>query len=305
MTAPRPVLFGEILFDRFPDGAASLGGAPFNVAAHLAGLGERPILVTRVGDDGAGRRALAELERRGVDARAVQRDPGRATGEVRVELVDGEPRFEILAGRAWDAIDGDAALAALRGVPIAILYHGVLAARERASARALRSVRELAATARFVDVNLRPPWTPRERALELGRGAAWLKVNVAELAELADGAAEADPDAIGRDAARLLERTGAERLVVTRGARGALLVAPGASPESVAAPVRPATTDGDPVGAGDAFSAVLLLAALRAWPLPLTLARAAELAAAVCDLRGALPREDGWHAPFRRRWEAA
>jgi len=37
--AARPVLFGEVLFDHFPDGSEVLGGAPFNVAWHLQGLG--------------------------------------------------------------------------------------------------------------------------------------------------------------------------------------------------------------------------------------------------------------------------
>ncbi len=31
----RPLVFGEVLFDHFPDGGVVLGGAPFNVAAHL------------------------------------------------------------------------------------------------------------------------------------------------------------------------------------------------------------------------------------------------------------------------------
>ena len=26
---PRPLVFGEVLFDHFPDGSAVLGGAPF------------------------------------------------------------------------------------------------------------------------------------------------------------------------------------------------------------------------------------------------------------------------------------
>ena len=30
----RPVVFGEVLFDCFPDGSRVLGGAPFNVAWH-------------------------------------------------------------------------------------------------------------------------------------------------------------------------------------------------------------------------------------------------------------------------------
>lgn len=302
MTEPRPILFGEILFDRFPDGATVLGGAPLNVAAHLAGLGERPVLVSRVGADAEGDRARHELARRGVDLRAVQLDAERPTGAVRVDFEAGEPSFDILERRAWDAIDADAAVDSLRGIVPSVLYHGVLGARSPASRRALRALREIAAPSLFVDVNLRPPWTPVERALDLSRDAAWLKVNERELAELAGSDAGGDDREVERDARLLLAHTGAARLVVTRGERGATLYAAGEAAVLAVTSVPATGAATDPVGAGDAFSAVMLAGALRGWPAPQTLRRAAELAAAVCALRGALPPDAGWHAPFRRRW---
>ena len=45
----RPVVFGEVLFDRFDDGSSVLGGAPFNVVWHLQGFGLDPLLISRVG----------------------------------------------------------------------------------------------------------------------------------------------------------------------------------------------------------------------------------------------------------------
>ena len=44
-------IFGEVLFDCFPDGREVLGGAPFNVAWHLHAFGQSPVFVSRVGDD--------------------------------------------------------------------------------------------------------------------------------------------------------------------------------------------------------------------------------------------------------------
>ncbi|MDA1342582.1 MAG: carbohydrate kinase, partial [Proteobacteria bacterium] len=35
-------VFGEVLFDHFPDGTKVLGGAPFNVAWHLQVFGQQP-----------------------------------------------------------------------------------------------------------------------------------------------------------------------------------------------------------------------------------------------------------------------
>ena len=40
--ANKRCVFGEVLFDVFPDGKQVLGGAPFNVAWHLQAFGIAP-----------------------------------------------------------------------------------------------------------------------------------------------------------------------------------------------------------------------------------------------------------------------
>src|SRR6188472_928115 len=102
MVAPI-VCWGEVLWDRFPSGAL-LGGAPANVAWHLAMLGSPVSLATRVGDDVDGRNAVRLLGMRGVDVSLVQVDPERATGEVEITIEQGEPRFRLVPGRAWERI---------------------------------------------------------------------------------------------------------------------------------------------------------------------------------------------------------
>ena len=56
-------VFGEVLYDCFPDGKEILGGAPFNVAWHLSGFGQSPLFVSRVGDDPAGREIRGRMRR--------------------------------------------------------------------------------------------------------------------------------------------------------------------------------------------------------------------------------------------------
>ena len=51
MKTTRLCVFGEVLFDHFPDGRRVLGGAPFNVAWHLQAFGEAPRFISRVGAD--------------------------------------------------------------------------------------------------------------------------------------------------------------------------------------------------------------------------------------------------------------
>ena len=76
----RICIFGEVLFDLFPDGRRVLGGAPFNVAWNLQAFGERPLLISRVGTDGNALSVLSAMQVWGMDASALQTGPGAATG---------------------------------------------------------------------------------------------------------------------------------------------------------------------------------------------------------------------------------
>lgn len=286
----RPVVFGEVLWDRFPDGRAVLGGAPFNVAWNLQALGASPRFVSRVGRDELGERIATAMTARGLDTAGLQTDPDHATGTVEVAFSGGEPSYTIATDRAWDHIAPPA-----DGPGGGLLYHGSLAARSPGSRATLASLRPRA-DAVFVDVNLRDPWWDRATVLDLLAGARWAKLNADELAELVPG--EPDND---RRAARLLADTDLERVIVTLGGDGAAVHGPQGPP--LVRPVPAAGTVVDTVGAGDAFSAVALLGLLRGWPWELILDRAQQLAAAVVGLRGATSDDPEFYEPFSTAWE--
>src|ERR687896_317729 len=67
MRVARVLGIGELLWDLLPDGPR-LGGAPFNVVAHLRHMGHDVALLSGVGDDERGRAALAEAARYAPDA---------------------------------------------------------------------------------------------------------------------------------------------------------------------------------------------------------------------------------------------
>ncbi|HHQ41013.1 MAG TPA: carbohydrate kinase [Chromatiales bacterium] len=291
--AGRPVVFGEVLYDCFEDGARVLGGAPFNVAWHLRGFGLEPLLVSRVGDDALGREVRAAMAEWGLDEAGLQADAAHPTGTVQVRLgAGGQPSFDIVADVAWDHVDPDAAVAAARAAGPALLYHGTLAARAPRSAAALAALRGLGAPA-FVDVNLRPPWWREETVRGLLDGARWAKLNDDELAALEGGRAAADAE-------RLRARHGLEAVILTRGARGAAVAHAGGLTEAAPEPVREVA---DTVGAGDAFAAVAILGLMRGWGWETVLARAVAFAADICRVRGAVVRDRGLYARWLRRWE--
>ena len=275
------VCWGEILWDRFPDGAR-LGGAPANVAYHLAALGETVSLISRVGTDEAGDRALELLAGAGVDVTAVQRDPDRLTGEVGVDIgATGDARYTLFPDRAWEAIELDDRAAAMVAGARALCF-GTLAQRTRyGHAQHLEAISQLPPEAPVVlDVNLRSgfvDWDRLATSLEL---ATVIKLNELEADRLAEQFEIDDP------IAHLLER-GTELVALTRGPRGCALHRAGGRradhPGFAAAP------GGDNVGCGDAFVAALVSGLLAGRPLDEIAEAANRYASQVAGMRGATP----------------
>ena len=282
--APPVVVLGEALVDVFAEGELP-GGAPFNVACHLAGLGLTPRFISRVGNDAAAARLDSAAALCGLSMRHVQRDVHRPTGRVRVHEQAGAHRFEILADQAYDWIDAADARRALEDCDAAAcaagwLYHGSLISRGPA-ATALAALAAL-------------------------RGTDVLKLNDEELALLCSWTglpvtrAGAAVTGAGDTIARLATRLHAGLLVLTHGAAGAS--AWDARGRCIARqPAAPVSRLVDTVGAGDALAAALLAALVQGVAIPQALALAARFAAALCGQRGALPEHPGFYAPWREQ----
>ncbi|HWJ94613.1 MAG TPA: PfkB family carbohydrate kinase, partial [Telluria sp.] len=177
------VLFGEALVDDF-GGAEVVGGAPFNVARHLAAFHVPQLMITRVGSDDAGRRVRAEFERFGMADDGLQADLSLPTGRVLVrEGLDGHT-FTILPHQAYDAIDAALAVQALATVDPALLYFGTLAQRAAPSRGALSALLDATPVPRFLDLNLRDGQVDERRVFASLQAADVVKVNEDELQSL-------------------------------------------------------------------------------------------------------------------------
>jgi fructokinase len=293
----RPVIFGEVLYDSFPDGDV-LGGAPFNVAWHLQGFGMQPLFISRIGRDARGEHILHTMERWGMDRAGVQVDDRHPTGTVQVTLNEqGQPTFDILPDQAYDFIAADAEAPVLDVSAPPLLYRGTLATRHGRSRDTLQALTERLGVPVFVDVNLRPPWWQRE-AVERGlEQARWAKLNDEELAIVADR--PLTPDELPDAGEQLRERCGLDLLVLTTGASGAWFVRAGGRQHGTPPPLERMA---DTVGAGDAFSAVTILGLLRGWPPQQTLDRSLAFAAAICGQRGATAANRALYDRFLAQW---
>jgi len=296
--ASRPIVFGEILFDCFPDGHSVLGGAPFNVSWHLQGFGLSPLVISAVGDDALGADIKAAMTDWGMDLSGLQTNQ-LPTGTVQVSINDGEPSYDIVADRAWDSIDATQAQAAVKDLPVMLLYHGTLALRSPRSRGALETLRDGQGLPTLVDVNLRPPWWQHEVVRSSLTQARWGKLNDHELRAASDSDDLPAAD-LATMAKNLRARHGLDLLVVTEGAKGALLVTSGEVVSKT-----PPVVDNivDTVGAGDAFSAVLVVGLMEDWPLHRTLRRALRFAADIVTQRGATNNDPALYQRHRQRWQ--
>ena len=281
---PCIVGLGEILWDIMPSGTF-LGGAPANFAFHANQLGARGLVVSALGNDDLGQRIVDELDQLGLTTVGLRRVP-HPTGTVTVTTIDGQPSYTIHTGVAWDFLPFDDRLRDLAGQADAVCF-GSLAQRSPVSCSSLQTF--LRATrqdcCRIFDINLRQNYYDRstiEASLELSQV---LKLNheelpvVAKLLQL-----PCDPEATIRE---LLRRYQLRLVALTRGGEGSSLYTKWRTAHH---PGQRVAQIADTVGAGDAFTAALVMGLLHQDDLDVIHDRAARLASFVCSQRGATPQ---------------
>jgi len=301
------LIFGEALVDDFLTEQV-VGGAPFNVARHLAAFMAPQLMVTRIGNDAPGQAVRAEFERFAMSEAGLQVDAMEETGRVLVERAARGHRFTILPNQAYDFIEREAAQAAMDAANPGILYFGTLAQRNERSRTTLSALLKAGAALRYLDLNLREGQYDERCVTRSLQAASIAKVNEEELQALFGWYFQIKPDdpALSAEEVRascqaLLQMFSLDALILTLGHRGSAYF--GADGQVITHRDNPAPPFViDTVGAGDAFSAIFLLGRMRGWELDLTLARANEFAGAICAIPGAVPRDLGFYDQWMRKW---
>jgi fructokinase len=256
---------GELLWDVLPDGSR-LGGAPANFTVMAGRLGSHAAVLSRIGRDDLGRKAVELLDPLPADTEFLQVDPVHETGRVTVALENGQPHYIIHEPAAWDFMELSDEWVKLAERADAICF-GSLAQRSLESRQTIQTLaaQTQASCVRVFDVNLRAPFYSSEVVQESLELATVMKMNDAEVPLVLGllGLQAFDPQAPGAlrlAAERLLEEFPTLRMVaVTRGGEGSLLVSREAWHEHPGLPVKVADT----IGAGDAFTAAMTHYMLR------------------------------------------
>lgn len=278
---PIVVGIGELLWDMLPTGK-KVGGAPINFVYHASRLGAEGYAVSAIGDDMLGKEIIEELDKYHIQ-HLIEKVP-YPTGTVKVELTDGVPSYKISERVAWDHIIATSNAVDLAEQADAICF-GTLAQRSAQSRETIQAISSFAPedAYRLFDINLRQHYYSKELIEESFYLANVLKANDEEFVVLKE----------------LFGLTGSEeeiaRWFIAKYNLRMLVLTAGASHSTIYTREETSTLPtlevqiADTVGAGDAFSAALILSLLKGKSLGEAHQAAVKCAAFVCSKEGAWP----------------
>ena len=266
----KTIVFGEVIFDIYPD-EALLGGAPLNFAAHLAALGDSAWLFSAVGkNDEYGKRVLSALKRYGINDTLMQKND-EPTGSCRVTLDENKiPCYKIATDCAHDRIFvKEHELQTIRAIGADVFYFNTLIQRDRRSRGALETILETCAFPDiFCDINLREGCYDRESIAGCLNHATYFKLSDGEVGALCDFGLLPRVTSLSEVPHLLCEKYPNIRYaILTLGSEGSMvydasadMLCRSAIPEKV--------TVVSTVGAGDCYGATFLHAIYRGKSVP-------------------------------------
>jgi fructokinase len=280
---------GELLWDLLPAGP-QLGGAPANYTVMAGRLGDHASVISRVGRDDLGRRALETLQQFPVDSGLIQLDPEHSTGSVTVELKDGQPSYVIHQPVAWDFFELSEAWLHAAAAADAVCF-GSLGQRSEQSQATVHAMVKATGLGcqRIFDVNLRAPFYSAEIVRDSLELATVMKMNDQEVPLVLDLLKLKPGSSLHEGAERILgEFAGLEMVAITCGGEGSLLVTRSEFHKHPGVATRVADT----IGAGDAFTAAMTHYLLRGAPLSVLNEAGNQWGSYIASQSGAMPKID-------------
>jgi len=173
--------FGELLWDLLPDGKV-LGGAPANFIYRINSFGDFGTLLSKVGNDEAGKEAREVLRNLGVSDENIQTDSEFPTGSVIVKIDElGNADYNILTDVAYDHIEINSEMMEAFSEADCVCF-GTLVQRYGISKNTLRElVNESSHVVKFLDINLRKKCYTANSIEDSLRMADIVKANDSEL----------------------------------------------------------------------------------------------------------------------------
>ena len=271
------------MWDVLPAGK-HLGGAPANFAYHAGQQGAESTVVSRIGNDDLGSEIRSVLDSKGLSS-SLQTDMENPTGTVTVEIAgEGIPEYVIHQPVAWDFLDYNSELKELASECDAVCF-GSLAQRNEVSGQSIRSFVENTGpkALRIFDINLRQEFYSKELIDQNLHLANVVKFNDDEY-EILRGMYDLPNDEL-LFIREMINRFDLSHLVFTKGGDGSYF-----SDRDFTSYLRtPEIEIVDTIGAGDSFTATIVMGILNENPVTETHKKAIEVSAFVCSSKGAMP----------------
>ncbi len=276
---------GEILWDLYAEGK-QLGGAPANFAYHAQQHGAQSYVISSIGNDTLGQKIITHLDSVKLSHRYITIDHTHPTGVVTIELDDaGKPVYRIHENAAWDHIPCSENTVRLVQNLDAICF-GSLSQRTPESANTIQEILKQAHQdcLRVFDINIRLNYYSRDLIDRLLALCNVLKLNDEEIVLIADlfNIKGSESEILKT----LTDKHELKLIVLTKGVDGSRLYS--GTEDSDFAGVK-AVKIIDTVGAGDSFTATVVMGFLSQRPLDEINLRANQVACYVCSQKGAMP----------------
>lgn len=279
----RILSFGEIIWDVYPD-CATLGGAPLNFAAHAAMQGAEAYVISAIGNDELGARALDEIGKLGVKTCAIETSPDLPSGRCTVTLDKlGHPEYKIADISAYDAIRYT------DNVPkeCDVIAFGTLALRYKENRITLEKIfKACRYKEAFADINVRMPFFSEESLVFALSHATVIKVSDEDMKHVQ---AYIPYGKDIRDGARMISNAypNIKLIIITCGAEGSLCYERN-NGSFTYCPAKAATVVST-VGAGDSYSATFITHCIRGEVIEKAMQAASAVSAFVVSHKEAVP----------------
>ncbi len=279
----KVLAFGEVLWDVYTN-SAHLGGASMNFAAHFKKCGGESWLVTAVGNDQTGEKAVEEIEKLGINTDYIS-TVKQQTGKCLVTLDANQiPSYDLLDDVAYDYIQKPDA----GDENFDVLYFGTLALRNENNRTVLKQIlSENSFGDIFVDMNIRAPFYSADVVRFACENASIIKISDEELPVVMSLLGKVERPL--KDCAKNIyeEFTNLRMILITRGGEGSLVYdcVDNEYYECDSQKVEVVST----VGAGDSFSAAFITKYIKTNDIKQALEFATKISGFVVSRKDAIP----------------
>lgn len=278
--------FGEVLWDVFPD-YKTLGGAPFNFAAHASLLGAQAYILSAVGEDELGKTTVEEIKKYGINTSFVAIVSKKETGKCLVTLDENKiPSYNLLNDVAYDYIKKPE----IPENTFDVFAFGTLALRSKYNFETVKQlIFKKISNEIYSDLNIRAPFYNKASIMLCLENATIVKISDEELPIINEIVFGLNFDT-ENSAVKLSEKfTQIKIIIITKGEKGSFAY-DCADKKFFFANATPSELVST-VGAGDSFGAAFLTTYLKQNDLQKALETASKVSAYVVSQKDAISPE--------------